>query len=160
MSAGIPRADSPSAVALCLDLGAYLRLYDHVVAGYPAEVVGILAGSRARGQIQVIAPLVNEDPAATRRYAVSARALLQAEQALEADGHEVIGYYHSHPNHPAAWSDSDLAAALPGMAYLIAAVAPPVEDGAPPRITDLRSWRLREDRSAMDADHLILTAAS
>jgi proteasome lid subunit RPN8/RPN11 len=158
MSSHSRREDSPSGQALRLPLDEMGRLHDHVVEGYPHEVVGVLAGERASGTVRALRPLVNEraDQAATR-YAVSALALHRAEAALEADGHEILGYYHSHPDHPAAWSDTDRDEALPNTVYLIAAVAGPAGPSEAPRLVDLRAWRLRDDRSTMDADHLILT---
>jgi proteasome lid subunit RPN8/RPN11/molybdopterin converting factor small subunit len=79
------------------------------------------------------------------RYQVSALVLHRAEQALEAEALEVVGYYHSHPDHPARYSDFDRDHALPNMSYVITSV----RVGA---VADTRSWRLRDDRSAMDEE--------
>jgi proteasome lid subunit RPN8/RPN11 len=119
------------------------RLHAHAAEGYPHEVVGILAGRRGEHRVSRVHPLINEradSPA--NRYQVSALALAKAERALEAEGLEIVGYYHSHPDHPAQYSEFDRDHALPNMSYLITAV-----HGG--RIADTRSWRLDEDRAAM-----------
>lgn len=125
-------------------------LHRHAEAGYPHEVVGILAGSRATGVVTAIAALENERAdSLANRYAVSALALSRAEQRLEADGHEIVGYYHSHPDHPSRYSDFDRDHALPNMAYVIVSV----QGG---RVTTTQAWRLLEDRTAMDEEPVAL----
>jgi len=125
-----------------------LRIHEHAVEGYPHEVCGILAGDRPTGLVQRVQPLVNERADSPRnRYRVSGLTLMRAEQALEAQGHEIVGYYHSHPDHPADYSETDRDNALPNMSYLITAV----HEG---RIADTKVWRLREDRSAMEQESL------
>jgi proteasome lid subunit RPN8/RPN11 len=60
-----------------------------------------------------------------------------------------MGFYHSHPNHPAVPSDFDLQHAWPNLSYVIVSVsksAPAAQAGA------LRSWRLRHDRIAFDEE--------
>ncbi len=122
------------------------RLHAHAAAGYPHEVVGILAGVRDTHTVTRVADLHNERAdSAHNRYQVSALALQRAEAALEAEGHEILGYYHSHPDHPAQYSDFDRDHAWPNMSYVIVAV-----HGG--QVVDTLSWRLREDRSVMDPE--------
>lgn len=133
-------------MALILREPERARVHAHAREGYPHEVVGILAGHRGDNVVTHVVSLVNEradSPA--NRYHVSALVLFKAEQALEAEGLEVVGYYHSHPDHPARYSDFDRDHALPNMSYVIVSVAA----GA---IADTRSWRLRDDRGAMDEE--------
>lgn len=120
----------------------------HATEGYPHEVVGILAG-RA-GRVEKIAALVNERADSPRnRYAVSGLVVHRAQSALEAEGYEILGYYHTHPDHPARYSDFDRDHALPNLSYVILSV----HEG---RRVDLRCWRLRDDRSAMDEQPVLL----
>ena len=127
------------------------RLNEHASAGYPHEVVGILAGARATGEVTRVHPLVNERADSARnRYRVSGLLVYRAEQALVAEGLEVVGYYHSHPDHPARYSDYDRDHALPNMSYLIVSVL----EG---RVADAMSWRLLEDRSSMTAEPICIT---
>ena len=94
------------------------RLHEHAREGYPHEVVGILAGDRASGAVTRVVPLRNERAdSPNNRYHVSALMLAGAERALDADGLEVVGYYHSHPDHPSQYSDFDRDHALPNMSY-------------------------------------------
>lgn len=120
----------------------------HAAEGYPHEVVGILAGRD--GRVEHAEALVNERADSPRnRYHVSGLAVMRAEQALEARGYRILGYYHTHPDHPARYSDFDRDHALPNLSYVILSVV----EG---RRADARSWRLREDRSAMDEQPLTL----
>jgi len=57
----------------------------------------------------------------------------------------VVGFYHSHPDHPARPSAFDLEHAWPFYSYVIVSV----EDGA---VADMRSWRLRDDRSEFEPE--------
>ena len=136
-------------MALILPNLELARVHAHAIAGYPHEVVGILAGRRADNVVTRVVSLVNEradSPA--NRYSVSAIVLYRAEQALEAEGLEVVGYYHSHPDHTARYSDFDRDHALPNMSYVITSVTA----GS---IADTRSWRLRDDRGAMDEEPIL-----
>ncbi len=120
------------------------RLHDHAREGYPHEVVGLLARQRGDETVSRVRPLVNERAdSAHNRYRVSGLIVHRAEQALEAEGYEVVGTYHSHPDHPARYSDYDRDHALPNLSYVIVSV----REG---EIADTLAWRLREDRSAMD----------
>lgn len=127
---------------LTLSADALAAMDRHAAAGYPHEVVGVMAGRG--GRVERIAALVNERADRPQdRYQVSGLAVQRAEQALEAEGFEILGYYHTHPDHPARYSDFDRDHALPNLSYVILSVV----EG---RRVDLRSWRLRDDRSEMD----------
>ena len=133
-------------MSLQIDGEQLARLHAHAVKGYPHEVVGILAGNRTTQCVQRVEPLVNEradSPA--NRYKVGGLVLMDAEQALESEGFEIIGYYHSHPDHPSQYSDFDRDHALPNMSYLITSVV-----GG--EIANTQSWRLLEDRSSMQEE--------
>jgi len=124
------------------------RVHAHAAEGYPHEVCGILAGSRDAWEVTEVVALVNEradSPA--NRYKVSGLVLLRAEQALEERGLEVVGYYHSHPDHPSEYSEFDRDHALPNMSYPIVSVL----EGA---VADTQSWRLTDDRDRMDPEEI------
>ena len=133
-------------MSLILPLDALDVLHAHAQEGYPHEVVGIIAGDKQAGLANRIQPLVNERAdSAHNRYKVSGLTLMRAEQRLEAEGLEILGYYHSHPDHPSQYSDYDRDHALPNLSYVIVSVV----DG---KAVDTASWRLRDDRSAMDPE--------
>ena len=73
--------------------------------------------------------------------------MLAAEKEARGLGLSVVGYYHSHPDHPSRPSDFDRDHAWPGVTYLIVSV----QQGA---VADARSWRLRDDREAFDEEAL------
>jgi proteasome lid subunit RPN8/RPN11 len=90
--------------------------------------------------------LENErDASRHNRYVISPGQFLRAEKEARAAGLDVLGFYHSHPDHPAQPSAFDLEHAWPWYSYLIASV----EKG---RVADVRSWRLREDRAAFESE--------
>jgi proteasome lid subunit RPN8/RPN11 len=133
-------------LALIVDSQQWRLLEDHAREGYPHEVVGILAGERASGRVDRVVPLLNERADSPQnRYHVGPLTLFRAEEALAAEGFEVVGYYHTHPDHPSGYSEFDRDHALPNMSYLILSV----REGEPERS---QSWRLREDRGAMDEE--------
>ncbi len=135
---------------LLLRRDAHARLVAHACEAYPHEAVGVLAGDAGGRRVLRAVPLVNEHADSPRnRYVVSGLVLYRAEQALADEGLDVLGYYHSHPDHPARYSETDREHALPNLSYLIVAVGG--ASGAP-KVEDTRVWRLREDRSAMDEE--------
>ena len=105
----------------------------HAAKGYPSEVCGILLG---RGeQISEAQPAANlNTERAHDRYQLDPQDQLRIEKDARARGLEVLGYYHSHPDHPAQPSATDLELSWEGVHYLIIAVA-----GA--QVQALRAWR-------------------
>ena len=122
---------------------AFLDIKRHAEKGYPSEVVGILAGHQVEQKISVIVPLTNLKNDTHNRYLVDSKEQWQVEQRLEDAGFDVLGYYHSHPDHPSQFSLYDQEHALPNMHYLIMSV-----QGGKSRQT--QTWKLRDDRSTMD----------
>jgi proteasome lid subunit RPN8/RPN11 len=102
------------------------RIREHGERTYPYECCGFLLGSRG-GETNILTevyPAQNE-----RRESKETRYLITPEQSKRADdyarsrGLGVIGYYHSHPDHPAAPSGYDLDhSCWPGESYIIVAV--------------------------------------
>ena len=109
-------------------------------AGHPDEACGLLIG-RARGsqfQVERASHARNLEKDRTRdRYTLAPDDWVAAENRAKADGLDVIGVWHSHPDHPAEPSQTDLEAAWEDYTYVILSVTP---EG----VTDLRSWRLFE----------------
>ena len=122
---------------------ALKRITDHAEQGYPSEVVGILAGDHEAQTVSQVVPLTNLQGETHNRYLVDGKEQWQVEQQLEDSGYDILGYYHSHPDHPSQFSQYDQDHALPNMNYLIIAV----QQG---RAHGVQTWRLRDDRSTMD----------
>jgi proteasome lid subunit RPN8/RPN11 len=125
---------------LATDAEAEIRR--HGTETYPNECCGALIASG--GTIVEAFPLPNttaEGP--RRRFLIGPNDYRLAEARAQARGGTLAGFYHSHPDHPARPSETDLAQAWPNLTYIIVAV----RDGQP---EDLRFWRLREDRSGFE----------
>lgn len=128
---------------------AVAAIRDTARARYPEECCGGLLGrndgDRGRTITRAI-PVRNERRSdRERRYLLGPRQVLELEDVAEREGLEVVGFFHSHPDHPAVPSEHDRRHAWPWYSYLIVAV----EDGEP---RDLRSWRLLRDRSTFDEE--------
>lgn len=113
---------------------------------YPAECCGVLAG-HAGGVKEVVKVVAvtnrrTDDP---HRYLIAPDDLRGIEAELRSQGLEVLGCYHSHPDHPAEPSAFDTEQAWPWYSYIIVRVD---RAGA----GELTSWVLNDDRSAMSAE--------
>ena len=126
------------------------QISTHCVEGFPREVVGILAGKKDQGTVLKVKPLVNERSETRNRYKVSGLVVYRATQELESDGYDVLGYYHSHPNHTSQYSEYDREHALPNLSYVIVSVM----DGD---IATTQSWLLTDDRCRMDEQPICIT---
>jgi proteasome lid subunit RPN8/RPN11 len=120
------------------------EIHNHGQTAYPEEAAGMLLGKLEGERKRVIQRLElqnsREDSARHNRYLLTAEDYLHAEQEAARQGLEVIGVYHSHPNHPNRPSDFDREWAMPWFSYLITNV----QDG---QALASRAWRLEEDRS-------------
>jgi proteasome lid subunit RPN8/RPN11 len=122
----------------------------HAREAYPDECCGALIGRTdedgAAPFVLEALPLANSTRSgARRRFLVEPGDYRQAEGFARATGAELVGFYHSHPDHPARPSQFDLEHAWPTLSYVIVAV----DHGRPDAVT---SWRLRADRSAFDEE--------
>jgi cysteine synthase B len=126
-------------IGIPADIAAAMRR--HAASTYPEECCGALLGSQP-GIVREVLPLENASNAERqRRFVVTAADFVRAEAAAAASGLDLIGFYHSHPDHPAVPSQFDLDHAWPNLSYPIISVC----EG---RSADIRSWRLSPDRSA------------
>jgi len=119
----------------------------HGETAYPEEGAGLILGS-ADGETRLAAqlrPLANRSPdgARRRRYEIDPRDLMRVEDEAEQGGLEVVGIYHSHPDHPAAPSETDREWALPWYVYVITSV----QGG---RAVESTGWRLADNRARFE----------
>ena len=94
---------------------------------YPHECCGVLIGRRT-GEAGLVTGVVRCGNARRDRqqdrYTIDPRDLLRIEKLARSRGEEIVGFYHSHPDHPARWSATDLAEAhWLGCSYLVTRVA-------------------------------------
>lgn len=118
------------------------QLESWVAAGYPHETCGLLIGTQQNGEVRVhsVAQARNDNTERARdRYELNGEDFLAADQAASDRGLEIVGIWHSHPDHPAQPSETDRSKAWHGWSYVIVAV----HKG---RVVDLRSWRLADDQ--------------
>ncbi len=124
---------------------------------YPHECCGALLGRAdgdGRKQVEELHALVNRREDSPRnRFLVTPEDYRAAEKAARARGLEIVGWYHSHPDHPARPSEFDREHAWPTYSYVIVAVA----DRQPGEIA---SWTLRDDRSQFDPETVVVAEAS
>ena len=130
------------ALSIPVDVDAEIRR--HGREAYPHECCGALIGRTSRVTLAMALPNKTED-GPRRRFLVRPTDYRAAERHASDLGAMLLGFYHSHPDHPARPSQYDLDQAWPSFAYVILAV----RSGEPQAMT---SWRLREDRSAFDEE--------
>jgi len=133
------------------------KIRRHAVETYPNECCGALLGrdaeaeedaTRLAREVLEIFPLVNRREDSPRnRFLVTAEDARDAEKAARTHGFDLIGWYHSHPDHPARPSEYDREHAWPWYSYIIVSV----QTGKPQEMT---SWRLQDDRSAFVAEDM------
>ncbi len=125
------------------------QIQAHGEAHYPEEGAGFLLG-HAQGEVRQVSrllPLTNAREAEARRtrYLIGPQDLLRGELEAERQGLELVGVFHSHPDHPALPSEFDRQWALPWFSYLITSVR-----GS--KAAESRSWRLDEDRQGFSEE--------
>lgn len=123
---------------------AIARIRRHAERDYPREACGLLGGQVAGDEKRVARVVALANARADRagdRYLIEPEAFYGAVEALARDGLEVVGVYHSHPDHPPRPSAFDRENALPWLSYLI------VEVGGG-RAGAARSWVLADDRGS------------
>ncbi len=128
--------------ALHLTEEVELEIRRHGEATYPHECCGALVGRAGRVEATVALPNTTEE-GPRRRFLVRPSDYRMAEGRASELGRELLGFYHSHPDHPARPSQYDLDHAWPTFAYVIVAVASGTAG-------DITVWWLTEDRSTFE----------
>lgn len=118
---------------------------------YPFECCGFLVGRMNADdkEVREIWTVRNEkaQEESRRRYWISPEVYFENDKRARKEGMDILGIYHSHPDHPGEPSEFDREHALPGWSYVVFAVA----KGSP---GPLGSWLLAEDRSAFHPEDL------
>ena len=118
----------------------------HGEEAYPHECCGALVGRNDSAAAVVALPNTTEE-GPRRRFLVRPSDYRLAEQRAGELGAELLGFYHSHPDHPARPSQYDLDHAWPNFAYVIVSVAA----GA---AADMTVWWLKDDRTTFEKGDL------
>jgi proteasome lid subunit RPN8/RPN11 len=131
------------------------EIYAHGEQSYPEEGAGLLLGHDADGRREVTAilPLTNayEDEARHNRYLITAEDMLAGEREAVQLGLDIVGVFHSHPDHPNRPSEFDREWALPWYSYVITSVDQGNAAGS-------RSWRLTDDREKFTEESILVVS--
>lgn len=138
-------------MTLIMPQGILDNIHDHGERAYPEEGAGLMLGESVGHDYQVskILPLENirEPGARYDRYQLSPQDYLVGEEEADRLGLEMIGVFHSHPDHPNRPSEFDRQWAWPNFSYLITSVVAG-------KAVESRSWRLSEDRESFSEEVL------
>ena len=133
-------------MAITLTAGVDAAIRAHGRDTFPHECCGAMLGKDGVVREAYALPNTTEE-GPRRRFLVRPDDYRNAEKRASEAGLDLLGFYHSHPDHPARPSQYDLDHAWPFFSYIIVSV----RAGAP---EDMTSWRLREDRSTFDQEDL------
>lgn len=100
---------------------AFEGMKAHAERGYPEEVCGVMAGGEARVSVFTECRNLNTERARDR-YELDPVSFNEADSAAREKGMDIVGIYHSHPDHPARPSETDRQRAWPGWGYLIMSI--------------------------------------
>lgn len=131
------------------------RIEAEGVAAFPNECCGILIGRELmdgspRRVVDRVEPGKNVFEADERyhRFSIDPLIQLKAEKAAEAEGRQVLGFYHSHPDHPARPSEYDRQHAWPFYSYVIVSILAK-------RPEDMTSWVLNDQTEQFDRQEIV-----
>ncbi len=119
------------------------EIREHGEATYPHECCGFLLGriEESRRVVEQTRRAQNQrDDSPQNRYQISPQDYIRADRAAREAGLDIVGFYHSHPDHPARPSQFDLDNAWPELVYVIVAV----NQG---KAGETTAWMLADDRS-------------
>ena len=130
-------------MSLIIPTNLYSTIIAHLESAYPNEGAGLLLGN-VNGNDKTVKHILKfenkfEAVEQYHRYLISAEDMFRGETEAEKLGADVIGVFHSHPDHPSQASEYDREHALPWYSYLIVSV----EKG---KASTAQSWLLSDDR--------------
>jgi len=111
---------------LTIDKKLYEAVRQHGEETYPHECCGVLLGQAEDG-VRVVTSVAScgntRDDSPQNRYNIDPRELIRIQREGRERGEDIVGFYHSHPDHPARWSSTDFAEAhWYGCSYVITSV--------------------------------------
>jgi len=119
---------------------------------YPHECCGVMVGSVENG-VKTVTQLIPAENQRTdslaNRYLITPDLLNELEKKLKGTDRAIVGFFHSHPDVPARPSTYDQDHAWPWYSYVIVSVNKG-EAG------EIHNWKLKDDRSAFDAEKMEL----
>lgn len=118
---------------------------------FPYECCGFIYGTENNTRTITVARKVtnSKEGDQRRRFEITPTDYLEAERYAMMHDLDLLGIYHSHPNHPAIASEHDLAKAMPFFSYVIVSVM----DG---QAKDIKSWKLRDEARQFEEEVVLL----
>jgi proteasome lid subunit RPN8/RPN11 len=112
---------------LTLSQSDYLSLRQHGEETYPHECCGVLLGQfgddGAKRVVRIARCGNTRADSPHNRYHIDPKELIRIQREGREHGEDIVGFYHSHPDHPPQWSVTDLAEAhWFGCSYMITSV--------------------------------------
>ena len=134
------------------------------VAAHPNECCGAMlgkdmgSGKGIRRIVHRLEKLTNSCTADEQyhRFALNPRELMEVDKRAGEAGLAVLGFYHSHPDHPARPSETDRLHAWPYYSYVIVAIAKAAEVGGTPTPQLMTSWQLDEATEQFVAEDVLI----
>lgn len=127
------------------------HIYEHAKEAYPEECAGVLVGMDT-GEMKVVVDVWRTDNThegeRERRFLIEPLKIKEFEDNARERDLDILGFYHSHPDHPAEPSEYDRDHAWPYYSYIITSVSGD-------EIRDTNSWLLRDDRSGYDLERVV-----
>jgi proteasome lid subunit RPN8/RPN11 len=139
---------------ITLDAGTLSQIREHGRIAYPEECCGALlgAGDMAAARVTRVERIENSRAEERRRrYSIDPLEYARVERQADREGIQILGFYHSHPDHPARPSEYDREHGLPFFHYIVLGVSA----GAP---GEIGSFVLSEDRGAFEREELVIDA--
>jgi proteasome lid subunit RPN8/RPN11 len=123
---------------------------NHGESTFPYECCGFLYGKEAENRIITLARKVinSKEGDQRRRFEITPKDYLEAEKYAAENDLDLLGIYHSHPNHPAIASEHDLAKAMPFFSYVIVSIM----DGT---AVDIKSWKLKDEERIFEEEEVL-----
>ena len=105
----------------------YAALRQHGEETYPHECCGVLLGHFEDDGSKTVSNIARcgntREDSPQNRYHIDPKELIRIQREGRERGEDIVGFYHSHPDHPAQWSTTDLAEAhWINCSYLITSV--------------------------------------
>ena len=127
------------------------HIREHAKEAYPEECAGALVGMDV-GEMKVVVDVWRAENVhgedRLRRFLIEPLQIKEFEERATERDMDLLGFYHSHPDHPAEPSEYDREQAWPYYSYVIASVS---EGG----VEGMRSWVLKDDRSSYEEEQIL-----
>ena len=127
------------------------HIREHAKEAYPEECAGALVGMDV-GEMKVVVDVWRAENVhgedRLRRFLIEPLQIKEFEERATERDMDLLGFYHSHPDHPAEPSEYDREHAWPYYSYVIASVSEGEVEG-------MRSWVLKDDRSSYEEEQIL-----